>query len=401
MTTSTHQVPSATETQDKSLTALELHALGGSCNLADAHPRQAPSERQQRILLRVGEWTALPGKMMDHDVDRRAQKSFLHALGQKHAPVDDGRTRTFYSSSVAIVAAAQIIVARGGRVALLSPTFDNIPDILRRHGAQLLAVREEEITRSSDFWSASAIDALFLTTPNNPTGWVLPSETLSCLARRSAERGTLLVLDSSFRGFDPAAQYDTYSILEKSRCSYLVIEDTGKLWPTQELKVGVLAVSDSCREDLIRAANEILLSVSPVILTLVEHLAREAATGGFASLHRLIRMNRLCVEAFAGTIGARLINRDSLVSVALMQLPNGTDAARVTQHLSAEGVDILPAEGFFWADPAEGREYIRIALARDSEVVAHGMATLAEWLGARSQDDPESQRPTPAGRELV
>ena len=45
-------------------------------------------------------------------------------------------------------------------------------------------------------------------------------------------RGTVLVIDACFRAFDGRAQFDSYEVLDATGVEYVVIEDTGKLWPT-------------------------------------------------------------------------------------------------------------------------------------------------------------------------
>jgi hypothetical protein len=73
---------------------------------------------------------------------------------------------------------------------------------------------------------------------------------------------------------------------------FFVIEDSGKLWPTSELKAGFLAYSapDIPLRD---AFSDILLTISPLVLTLIGRLAADAEAGGFAARHELIAANRV------------------------------------------------------------------------------------------------------------
>ncbi len=360
----------------QNLTELEQRAIDAPINLADGHPRQDLTPEQWRITERL---PALLAEAQEEDfetLERRAQRRFLDSLRQDAAPVDRGRVFSVYSSSVATMVVGRVLRERHTKVALVHPTFDNIPDLLRVDH-ELVPISEEEL----DAGDLGAVDrarasALWVTTPNNPTGWLLERDGFVRLADEAARRGITLCLDTSFRGFDVRAQYDTYDVLERTGVEYVVVEDTGKLWPVAELKLGLLAVSESLSTAVEHALSDVLLTVSPLVLALVEELACDAAAGGYAALHRLVADNRADTFAVVGAMEVAEVadDHDARVSVSRIRFDSGAEADRARSALRARGVHVLPCNQFHWSDPAQGAPMIRIALARNRETIAEALA---------------------------
>jgi aspartate/methionine/tyrosine aminotransferase len=360
----------------QNLTQLEQRAIDAPINLADGHPRQDLTPEQRSITDRLPAFLAEAQEEDFETLERRAQERFLDSLGQDNAPAAEGRVFSVYSSSVATMVVGRVLRERHSKVALVHPTFDNIPDLLRAD-LDLVPISEDEL----DAGDLSAVDearasALWVTTPNNPTGWLLSRDAFAWLADEAARRGLLLCFDTSFRGFDLRAQYDMYEVLERAGTGYVVIEDTGKLWPVAELKLGLLSVSASLSTAVEHALSDVLLTVSPLVLALVDELARDAAAGGYAALHRLVADNR--AETFA-VVGATEVaevvdDHDTRVSISRIRFDSADEADRARSALRARGVHVLPCNQFHWADPAQGASMIRIALARNRETIGEALA---------------------------
>jgi aspartate/methionine/tyrosine aminotransferase len=358
------------------LTEIEQRAIDAPVNLADGHPRQGPTATQSAILERLPQLFAEARSESLEELEPRAQRAFLAALGQEAAPVEVGRVLNLYSSSVATMVLARYLQRHRHRVALIHPTFDNIADLLRDH-VVLTPVREGALAEG-DFMAAVPHFAtcLFLTTPNNPTGWWLPERRLAELAAWAAGAGLLLCFDTSFRGFDTRSQFDMYRVLESAGVDYVVIEDTGKLWPVSELKLGFVAMSTRLEGELKHLVSDVLLSVSPLVLRLVEELALDTARGGDGELHELVAANRRRARAAAEELGFGLPDSDARVSVCRLRFASSDEASAVRRGLERRGVHVLPCRQFHWARPAEGGTDLRIALARDSEVVDDALERL-------------------------
>jgi aspartate/methionine/tyrosine aminotransferase len=383
------QLPQLVEdhmTEVANLTTMEVDALSdvdGGLNLTDGHARLALSEEQAAIVARLPEMFAEASQRSFPDVEHEAHRTFLDAIGQHSAPVGTGRILSCYSSTLAtdIVARALPI---GSTIAVLHPTFDNIADLFLTRGLKLVPLSEEALLEMR--WPQPPVRAIVVTHPNNPTGLVTPETHLRSLARHAARHGQIVIVDASFRGQVRDAEYDSYAVLEEAGADWIVIEDTGKLWATHELKIGLLAYSPRTTLPIERAFSESLLSASPVVLLLVAALARDWVNGGYERARAVVGHNRAVLRDTILEVGLQLADPTSQISVARVELPaGGPDSPLLYKDLLTRGVHVLPCVPFHWADPAGGRRFIRVSLARPHaavEAAAHALARSFAELSA-------------------
>jgi aspartate/methionine/tyrosine aminotransferase len=368
-----------TLTQVSNLTTMEIDALSdvdGGLNLTDGHARLRLTSQQAAIIERVPDMFAEASSRAFPAIEYEAHAAFMRALGQHSAPVGTGRIMSCYSSTLATDIVARALPV-GTQVAVLHPTFDNIADLLVTRGLSLVPFPEAALLGMS--WPVPPVRAIVVTHPNNPTGLVTPREHLRLLAEHAARHGQTVIIDASFRGQVRDAQYDTYQVLEAAGADWIVIEDTGKLWPTHELKLGLLAFSERTALPIDRAFSESLLAASPVVLQLVKQFAEDWEDGGYERSRALLDRNRDVVRQAAESVGLALADPDSQISVARIDLGrDGPDSAVLHKELLARGLHVLPCAPFYWADPDRGLRYIRVSLARPYEVVSAAARTLAD-----------------------
>lgn len=381
------------ETPDKSvnelsevylnLTQYEVDALDSVLNLADGHARQDLTPSQREIVKSLPDlWMQSIGGTLS-EIEKDAARQFFDLFGQVTHPEPGTELRACYSSSVAMEIFARALATNGLlSIALLHPTFDNIPDILRGVGATLIPVEEDELHHYGcvDPKIMDPVDVVFLTTPNNPTGRVLDAPMLETIARQCAAAGVILALDTCFRGFDVRAQYDHYAILRESRCQWVVIEDTGKLWPALELKIGWLAWSKNVGIPVERIYSDILLGISPVVMKLVQQFSRDAKNGGLQVLHGGMRENRnILRRTLRDLAGVHFPDPDNRGSVERIRFSR-IESIRIWECLRDRNVHILPCQKFYWHRPDDGNDTIRVALARPSEKVRRMAEALREII---------------------
>jgi aspartate/methionine/tyrosine aminotransferase len=361
------------------LTTMEVDALtdkDGGLNLTDGHARLALTEQQAAIVARIPQMFAEASSRPFADIEREAHATFLTALGQHSAPVGSGRILSCYSSTLATDIAARALPA-GTTVAVLHPTFDNIADLLVTRGLTLVPLEEEALLAQE--WPSPPVGAVVVTHPNNPTGLVTLPGHLRSLAEHAVRNGQTVIIDASFRGQVRDAQYDTYAVLEEAGADWIIIEDTGKLWPAHELKIGLLAYSERTQLPIERAFSESLLAASPVVLQLVKALAEDWANGGYERGHALVHRNRETVRATVTEVGLEIADPQSQISVARIALPlGGPSSGLLYKDMVARGVHVLPCAPFHWADPGSGERFIRLSLARPHETVQAGARKLAQ-----------------------
>jgi len=366
-----------------SLTEMQLAGIGSAVNVAEGYPRQRLTRSQRAIVDRFPELMQDAFDTGFRELETRAHAAFFGALGQHSAPIGSSRLMSFYSSSQAIDVVARCLAERTRAIAVVSPTLDCIPALLAARALDVLPVAEEALT-SADPFACIAGDpgALFIANPNNPTGAHLDRDRLAALAGACAERRKVLVIDQCFRAFDTRTHYDAYECLDASGAEYVVIEDTGKLWPVSGLKLGFLCTSMRSSLRLAEAMADVLLTASPFVARVVEALALDMAAGGLARLHELIAGNRACIgSALTDCDHAVLADTDSRVSVSRIELAGG-DATRVWGRLLQRGIHTVPCRPFYWSDPVAGERYLRVALARDREDVEGAVTVIREVVAA-------------------
>ncbi|GAA3838408.1 aminotransferase class I/II-fold pyridoxal phosphate-dependent enzyme [Streptomyces phyllanthi] len=353
--------------------------LGIECefNLADGHAHQFQDPAQQLIVRQLPSLFAESERRPLRDLEEEFRLAFYGLAGQPTA-ADRRRTLLCQSASQSIDLVAAFLSAQGTQVGLLRPCFDNLPGILRRRGALLRPVAEHDLTGPGleRLLGEGGLGALFVTLPNNPTGFTLTEPEFARLVQRCATAGTLLVIDWTFRFHTGCERWDQYAVLENSGVSYLCVEDTGKTWPTLDMKCSILAASEDLYGPLYELHNDLLLNVSPFVLRLVTRYLQDSAERGLeATVRWLVRENRAVLRrGLRGTVLAPA-GPVATISVEWMRIGSPVlSALDVVGLLADAGVGILPGDHFHWEDPQTGSRYVRFALARDPAVFAAACA---------------------------
>lgn len=373
------------------LTEIESHGLQARWNLCDAHTHQEPSFAETtEIIEKLSPLFWRANQVDQAESDAQAIASY-HRLAGQQLPVEIGPPLLCYSSSQGFEIICNLLRLKQLRhVALYEPTFDNIPDILRRHGMILTAVNVMGtwIDELHGLVRQNQINAAVLVIPNNPTGEVVSKAELEGISELLAAHNILLIIDASFRLFDSRSCFDFYSVLVASGVSFVVIEDTGKIWPTLDLKIAFLNCSQDLREELYLIHQDFLLNVSPFVNLLISEFCRVSSTDNLLNVRRLIMDNRtLSRQVFYDTDLCRCVNSDSRVSVELLQIKDGHSATAIARYVGdTRGVWMLPGTRFFWSGRRlDADSFLRVALSRDrtyfEAAVAQAAEALVEWYG--------------------
>ncbi|MFQ6550544.1 aminotransferase class I/II-fold pyridoxal phosphate-dependent enzyme [Aestuariibius sp. 2305UL40-4] len=355
------------------LTRYESTGINRKFNLADGHAHQKQNKTQHGIVSGLPSIFFQAESMLQGAVEREFQKAFFQLAGQ-HSVVDSERTMLCYSASLATDLIATFLSANSYSVTLLEPCFDNLATILMRRNVSLTPIREHELSpeRLEASLSEMKTDALFLTLPNNPTGFSLDHDYFVKVVELCTDLQKILILDHTFRFYNDGKLFDSYQIMEDAGISYLTVEDTGKTWPTQDLKCSILGASKDLFDELRIYHNDILLNVSPFILRLLTEYVIDSDVNGLdKSVRDTIRTNRATLrKALAGTTLSPAVE-DSTVSVEWLEINNqDLDSLAIVDALAAANIGILPGNHFYWHEPDIGSRFVRVALARDCDEFA-------------------------------
>jgi aspartate/methionine/tyrosine aminotransferase len=361
-----------------------MHAFGElETNVAEGYPRWDLTPSQHRIIDQLPRLMRAAYETPFSALEANAQRALLWGLGQRTAPIGTGNILSYYSAGVAIDIVGRCLAARTETIGVIHPTLDCLPALMRSRGPQLVPVSEARLRRRDPLAGLPPMGGLYIANPNNPTGTVLDADELRRLADSCARRGVALAIDACFRVFDIRAQYDTYAVLDETGVDYVVIEDSGKLWPTGGVRLAFLAFPAHSTLGIPDASADLLFVAPPFAALLVESFALDMAAGGMRVIHDRIAENRaLLAEAVEGCAVAELAGPDSKVSMALIRLDRSWTSTRLWGRLVRRGVSTVPGRPIWWARPREGERYLRVALARSPDVVDRAARAIRAELDA-------------------
>lgn len=357
------------------LTQFEIQGLASANNFADARPHQRPSAAEEPIVRDLYNVWDHSQDVSQAVIEEGFVRTFFGFHGQHSLAAEPDRSNLSYSASIAMMVVATFLRLRRASVTLIEPCFDNLSELLNQNEVSLRPIDETAIFDSPDVAAAlragNVGDALVIVDPNNPTGstsFTDHAQRFREIVRYCRDHGKVLVLDFSFASFlnSGAGRPDVYSLLDASGVTYLAIEDTGKTWPTHDLKAGVLTVSRNIEQEVRNLHTGVLLNVSPFALELITRFIGASTADGFRSVSLLLARNRATlVRALSGSKLEHL-RPTAGVSVAWCRLREGT-ATDLQAELATSGVHVLPGTHFYWSDRSRGESFVRVALAREPE----------------------------------
>ncbi|MBA8827774.1 aspartate/methionine/tyrosine aminotransferase [Saccharopolyspora lacisalsi] len=369
----------------ESLTRYEVIGLGEEFNFADGHAYHPMPAMYASVESRLTEiWRETASKNI-----RDLEVEFKDALARLICS-DALRKSTSFSisptasSSIDIVSA--YLVSEGVRVGLITPAFDNLNLMMRRRGVHVTPIPEAEFV-DLDRLRARVIEdrvgCVFLVSPNNPTGFRLSRAEFTDLCTLCAKLDRFLVVDLTFR-FYAEEPYDEYDILRSSGVKYFTIEDTGKTWPTHDMKASLLAYSPEVASLTRQIYEEIFLCSSGFALSLFAELFHITRQEGVEKciLDEARRRRTQVDAALAGTKYQPASGRGAVVlPLAWLDCENsGLSDLEVSDGLRSTGIAVLPGRHFYWNHPSRSSNFIRLSLLRPDDVLRDGLEAIGRHL---------------------
>jgi aspartate/methionine/tyrosine aminotransferase len=367
----------------KNLTGYEIDTLPQSYNLTDGHAFRRWLADEEAIIDRAAQLFKNNHRRLQVEIEREYIRDFSRLARQTWDEHALGYLMCF-TASMAFEIVANYLRLNRLTLALIEPCFDNLADIFLRHHIPLRPVPDALLEAPGDTFERALgtmdSDAICLVTPNNPTGTTLTQGNLRTLLQFCKERRKLLILDNCFRAYLPRhLVYDQYQLVLEAGIDAVLVEDTGKTWPTSEIKAPFFAVSRArgLFDRIYDIYTDFLLHVSPVGIELMHEFIRLSQQDDMASIHEVVRVNRKALyENLAGTFLTPC--EHPFASVAWLRIDHSLTGLELKQVLDDHGVFVLPGNHFFWHDRRRGEKFIRVALARDAEVFREAATLLGE-----------------------
>jgi aspartate/methionine/tyrosine aminotransferase len=366
----------------KNLTGYEIDSLPRSYNLTDGHAFRRWSAAEEAIIDRAALLFRRNDRRRQAEIEREYVRDFSRLAGQTWDETALGYLMCF-TASMAFEIVANYLRLHGLTLSLIEPCFDNLADIFRRHEIPLRPLPDAllEAPRATFERALGALDAdaICLVTPNNPTGMTLAEDNLRSLLAFCKERRKMLILDSCFRAYLPRQMvHDQYRLVLEAGVDAVLVEDTGKTWPTSEIKAPFFAVSRGrgLFDRLYDIYTDFLLHVSPAGIELVHEFVRLSAGDDMRSVHEVVRVNRKTLyDHLQGTFLTPC--ERPFASVAWLRIDHPLSGLELKHVLDEHGVFVLPGDHFFWHERGRGEKFIRVALVRDADTFREAAALLA------------------------
>jgi aspartate/methionine/tyrosine aminotransferase len=377
----------------RNLTTYEIETLPQCYNLTDGHAFRRWFAAEEAIVDRSAHLFKNNSRRQQYEIEKAYIRDFLRLTRQTCDEEALGSLMCF-TASMAFEIVANFLRLNQFRLALIEPCFDNLADIFRRHQIPLVPIADSLLEAPGDVFERALnrldVDAICLVTPNNPTGLTLSEDNLRRLADFCKRHRKLLILDNCFRGYLPRQlMYDQYRLVLEAGVDAVLVEDTGKTWPTSEIKAPFFGVTraNGFYGRIYEIYTDFLLHVSPVGIKLLHEFIRLSQQDQMESIHEVVRVNRQALyENLTGTFLTSC--ERSFASIAWLRLDHSLTGLELKQILDQHGVFVLPGNQFFWHTPRRGEKFIRVALARDADMFREAASILGDVCRTIAEGEP-------------
>jgi aspartate/methionine/tyrosine aminotransferase len=289
------------------------------------------------------------------------------------------------SSMLCVTIAAQMALSRGDHALAASPHWPNIEYAMRITGAEFSSVRQRQTENGWELSAAEIIAAaqdntrcIFVNSPCNPTGWVMPAEEQAALLAFCRERQILLIADEVYHrmayGMEAAPSFLN---IARDDDPIMIIYGLSKSWAMTGWRLGWVVAPSSMAvpwqimsENFNTGAAVFSQRAAATALrdgeALVRELREHYAAGRDIMMEMLTPHPRITLSEPPGAFYAfpHIAGIESSLDFAL-------------ELLEAEDVGVAP--GYTFGEANE--QHIRICFARSHDQLREGLARLLRFLG--------------------
>jgi aminotransferase len=200
----------------------------------------------------------------------------------------------------AAILALQCCCDAGDRVLVPTPYFMNHEMAVRLVDATPIEVptlrRNEYVATARRLFDGVGLDAraAIITTPNNPTGAVVPRRELDRIARSCARRGMFLILDRTYAGFEFQREPEPAK-LRSLPANVVIAGSFSKVFAMTGWRVGYLAAAPALIAQALKAQDTMIIC-APTIGQIAVRAALRRHRGVPVSFMRELRRRRDYVQ---------------------------------------------------------------------------------------------------------
>jgi aspartate/methionine/tyrosine aminotransferase len=291
------------------------------------------------------------------------------------------------SSMMGITLAAQMTVGHGRHALVVSPNWPNIENTLRATGTDISFVRQR---MDNGRWHLDADDiiaavrndtrAIYLNSPCNPTGWIVPQSTLESLLAFCRERDIVLISDEVYHRtvFDRDVAPSLITLADDDD-PVIIVNGFSKAWAMTGWRLGWM-VAPARYATHIAVLSECFNTGAPSVMQF----------GGIAALED----GEALVESLrAQYAGSRDIVMEILGAHPRVELPEPEGAFYAFPKIADMGSSLEFAEGLlreFDVGVAPGytfgpgnEEHFRLCFAQSHERLSEALQRIVSYIDTR------------------
>jgi aspartate/methionine/tyrosine aminotransferase len=316
---------------------------------------------------------------------REALAAYLSRL---HRPVDAGRIAATSAGVNALMLASQLIVDPGDRVVEVVPLWPNLQEIPKILGATVTTV---PLAFSPSGWRLDVerlLDALtpgtralYLNSPNNPTGWTITRDEQQAVLAHCRHHGIWIFADDAYERlyYGPGGVAPSFLQIADEGDRLIGANTFSKSWLMTGWRLGWLVVPAELTADLGKLI-EYNTSCAPVF---VQRAGIAAVKDGEPVIARTVARFRQARDFLVSHLKklprVRVAKPDGTM-YAFFNVEGMTDSLGFCKRLVREhGLGLAPGAAF----GPEGEGYVRWCFAASEERLADGISRLARALEAR------------------
>jgi aspartate/methionine/tyrosine aminotransferase len=314
---------------------------------------------------------------------RGALSGYLSGLHGAPIPVE--RVAVVNSGVNALMLASQAVVSPGDRVVVVAPVWPNVVEIPKILSAEVDTVSLEPAQGRwrldlDRLMAALTPDtrALFLNSPNNPTGWTLPAEDRAAILERCRRHGIWLVCDDVYERLSfSGASAPSFLPLADPQDRVIGVNSFSKAWRMTGWRLGWMVVPPALMDGL-GVLLEYNTSCAPDFIQTAAAAAIGQGEPQVAALKaELAAAKAQVLSALRAMPGVEAPEPDGGM-YAFFRVAGCDDAMALAKQLVGEaGLGLAPGSAF----GPEGEGWLRWCFAHRPEKNAAGLERLARFLG--------------------
>ncbi len=306
-------------------------------------------------------------------------------LSRLHRPVAPEEIAVTSSGVNALMLASQLLVDPGERVVEVVPLWPNLQEIPKILGAQVETVALEfapggwrlDLDRLLDAL-APGTRAVYLNSPNNPTGWTITRDEQRALLAHCRRHGIWIFADDAYERlyFDAGGVAPSFLDIAEAGDRVVSTNTFSKTWLMPGWRLGWVVVPPALTADLGKLI-EFNTSCAPVF---VQRAGVVAVSEGEPVIRRTLERFRRARDLLV-----RLLNAIPGVEAALpsgtmyafFRLPGAADSLEFCKRLMHRaGLGLAPGSAF----GPQGEGFVRWCFAASEERIAQGVERLRRGL---------------------